>query len=196
MERKWWVHYVLNGLVDQKNLSIKATDLRMLQTPPKLVEKYKDSGWWGESIVTDCLDRWVNEIPDHVAIVSHFYLNDRTEELTYRQVHSLVDRFAAGLLEMGVNSKDRVLVQLPNWWHFSIIYLACIKIGATIVPVTPIMRHREVRHILHRTQARLAIIPAEFRSNNYIKMMSDLVKELSNPPMIVVVGDSAPESGP
>ncbi|MDA1348632.1 MAG: AMP-binding protein [Chloroflexi bacterium] len=165
----------------------------MLQTPPELVERYRSLGWWGDSVVTDYLDRWTDETPDRIALVSHFYADDRAETLSYGQVHRLVDRLAWTLLDLGVEPSDRVVVQLPNWWHFPLFYLACIRIGATIVPITPIMRSREVGHILERTAARVAVVPSSFRRFDHAAMLEGLSAELTSPPTVIVVGDPVPE---
>jgi cyclohexanecarboxylate-CoA ligase len=165
----------------------------MLQTPPELVERYRNLGWWGDSVVTDYLDRWADETPDRIALVSHFYADDRAETLSYGQLHRLVDRLAWTLLDLGVEPSDRVVVQLPNWWHFPLFYLACIRIGATIVPITPIMRSREVGHILERTDARVAVVPSSFRSFDHAAMLEELSAELTSPPTVIVVGDPVPE---
>ena len=165
----------------------------MLQTPPELVERYRSLGLWGDSVVTDYLDRWADETPDRIALVSHFYADDRAETLSYGQAHRLVDRLAWSLLDLGVEPSDRVVVQLPNWWHFPLFYLACIRIGATIVPITPIMRSREVGHILERTSARVAVVPSRFRRFDHAAMLKGLSAELTCPPTVIVVGDPVPE---
>lgn len=165
----------------------------MLQTPPELVERYRTLGWWGDSVVTDYLDRWADEAPDRTALVSHFYIDDHAATLSYGQAHRLVDRLAWTLLDIGVEPSDRVVVQLPNWWHFPLFYLACIRIGATIVPITPIMRSREVGHILERTAARVAVVPSSFRRFDHAAMLEGLSAELTSLLTVIVVGDPVPE---
>ena len=165
----------------------------MLQTPQELVERYQREGWWRDIVVTDYLDRWADEKPDQVALVSHFYATDRTATLSYRQLHRLVDRAAWALIDLGVGPGDRVAVQLPNWWHFTLIYLACARIGAVIVPITPIMRHLQIKHMLDRTEARVMVIPPNFRNFDYGAMMEELSDELPSLRAVIVVGDPVPE---
>ena len=164
----------------------------MLQTPPDLVERYRREGSWGDSVVTDYLDRWADEKPDSTAIVSHFHQDDRSVSLSYGEVRRLVDLAARSLLDLGVRPNDRVAVQLPNWWHFPVLYLACVRICATIIPITPIMRHRQVRHILERTGARVAVVPSTFRGFDHAAMMEQLSADLPSPPRVVVVGNDTP----
>ncbi len=164
----------------------------MLQTPPDLVERYRSGGWWGNSVVTDHLDRWASQKPDADAIVSHFYADDRSVSLSYRETRRLVDRTARSLLDLGVRPLDRVAVQLPNWWHFPILYLACVRIGVVIIPITPIMRHRQIGHVLNRTDAKLLVVPSTFRGFDHAAMAGHLSAELPSPPRVVVVGDPVP----
>ena len=165
----------------------------MLQTPPELVERYQRQGWWGSAVVTDYLDRWAVEKPDQVALVSHFYARDESVTLSYRQLLRLVDRVAWTLLDLGVAPTDRVAVQLPNWWHFTLFYLACVRIGAIVVPITPIMRHRQVRHMLGRAEARVMVIPPVFRGFDYAAMMEELAGDLPSLQSVVVIGEPVPQ---
>ncbi|MDP7509437.1 MAG: AMP-binding protein [Dehalococcoidia bacterium] len=165
----------------------------MLQTPPELIEHYRRQGWWGDTVITDYLDRWVEAKPDRVALVSHFYTTDRAVTLSYRQFSRLVDRTAWTLLDLGVEPGDRVAVQLPNWWHYTLFYLACVRIGATIVPITPIMRHRQIRLMLSRTEARAMVVPSTYRSFDYAGMMQELAGELPHLKTVIVVGEPVPQ---
>ena len=164
----------------------------MLQTPQELVERYQREGWWRDTVITDYLDRWADEKPDRVALVSHSYAHDQTTTLSYRQLLRLVDRVAWALLDLGVEPGDRVAVQLPNWWHFTIFYLACARIGAAIVPITPIMRHLQIKLMLDRTEAKVMVIPPRFRSFDYGAMMEELADELPSLRAVIVIGDPTP----
>ena len=165
----------------------------MLQTPPELIEQYRRQGWWGDTVITDHLDRWAEEKPDQVALVSHFYTTDRSVTLSYRQLSRLVDRTAWALLDLGVEPGDRVAVQLPNWWHFPLFYLACVRIGATVVPITTIMRHRQIRHIVERTEAKVMVIPSTYRNFDYAAMLGELAGELPDLRAVIVVGEPVPQ---
>ena len=165
----------------------------MLQTPPKLVDLYRRDGWWGDKVVTDYLDQWANEKPDKVALVSHFYTTDQVVTLSYRHLYRLVERVAWTLLDLGVGPGDRVAVQLPNWWQFPLFYLACVRIGATIVPITAIMRHRQIRFMLDLTEARVMVVPRTFRNFDYASMMEELAGEFPSLRAVIVIGEPVPD---
>ena len=55
-------------------------------------------------------------------------------KLTYRQLDEAVNRFAAGLEQMGVGPRDRVAIQLPNSPQFIIAALSLIHISEPTRP--------------------------------------------------------------
>lgn len=55
---------------------------------------------------------------------------------------------AAALASLGVAPGDRVGVYLPNGLPFIDAFLACIRLGAILVPINILYREREVAHIV------------------------------------------------
>src|SRR5215472_17758499 len=83
---------------------------------------------------------------------------------TYRDMATLADRIAIGLSRLGVGRDDVVATQLPNWWQFSLLYLACSRIGAVLNPLMPIFRERELSFMLKHSEAKVLIVPKRFRN--------------------------------
>lgn len=67
-----------------------------------------------------------------------------------------MDRFAAGLLELGITSGDVVSFQVPNWIEWVVIHLGVSRIGAISNPLIPIYRGREVGFMVGQVIERLA----------------------------------------
>ena len=44
------------------------------------------------------------------------------------------------LYGLGVGPGDVVALQLPNWWQFNLMHIACVRIGAITNPLMPIFR--------------------------------------------------------
>jgi long-chain acyl-CoA synthetase len=65
---------------------------------------------------------------------------------SYRELGSLVDRAAKGLLALGVTRGTRVGLFLPNTVYAVAAYYAALKTGATVVNSNPLYTEREVRH--------------------------------------------------
>ena len=104
-------------------------------------EKYNRLGWWPGLTLGDLLDKAADICPNKEALV------DDKSRLTYSKVREMTDRLAISLMELGIKTMDRVLVQLPNWREFVYSYFALQKIGA--IPVLLIDRYRpyEINHL-------------------------------------------------
>lgn len=66
---------------------------------------------------------------------------------TYLELRDAVDRFATALHRMGVGPGGRAMLYLPNTPQWVIANFAVQKLGAAVVPVSPIYTARELRHI-------------------------------------------------
>jgi len=93
----------------------------------------------------------VRKYPDRTAIV---YLGER---IRYAELGRLVDRFAAGLLEIGVKTKGKVLLYLRNCPQWVIANFAINKIGAVVVPVSPIYTSHELEYIVNDAEVETVI---------------------------------------
>lgn len=66
--------------------------------------------------------------------------------MTYGQLGSEVDKFAAALVGLGVEPGMRVAVQLPNMPQNMIAFYAALSVGAVVVMTNPLYTLREVKH--------------------------------------------------
>jgi long-chain acyl-CoA synthetase len=89
--------------------------------------------------------------PDNTALI--FFNN----KLTYRQLNTLVDKFAAGLQQLGLKKGDRVAVYMPNCPQFVIAYYAILRAGGIVVPSNPLYVAREFEHQANDSGAKIAI---------------------------------------
>ena len=84
----------------------------------------------GELNVTyNCLDRHLDTQGDKVA---YHWIGEPgdTRTFTYRELYEEVNRFANGLVELGVKKGDRVAIYMGMIPELSIAMLACARIGA------------------------------------------------------------------
>ncbi len=72
---------------------------------------------------------------------------------SFSELADIVNRVAAGLTKSGIGNGDRIVVQLQNTPAFIFVTLAAWKLGAVIVPVSPMYSAREVRFIISDSQA-------------------------------------------
>ncbi|NIO09005.1 MAG: AMP-binding protein [Deltaproteobacteria bacterium] len=68
--------------------------------------------------------------------------------LSFGDLHRHASGFAADLAERGVHSGDRVCLHLPNDWSFVVALLGCFKLGATVAPISVLLKEQERGEIL------------------------------------------------
>jgi long-chain acyl-CoA synthetase len=69
-------------------------------------------------------------------------------KLTYQRLNDAVNRFAAGLQQMGVSKGDRVAIMLPSCPQFIIAAYATWRIGGIVVCCNPLYVPREIEHLI------------------------------------------------
>ena len=75
--------------------------------------------------------------------------------LTYAQLQDAADRTAALLSSLGVAPGDRVGIMLPNVPAFPIACYGALAAGATVVPMNPLLKNREVAYYLGDSGAKV-----------------------------------------
>ena len=77
----------------------------------------------------NCLDRHLDTIPDKVA---YHWVGEPgdTRDITFKELHEEVSKFANGLKSLGVEKGDRVAVYMGMIPELPITLLACARIGA------------------------------------------------------------------
>ena len=143
---------------------------------------------WPQRMLTDYFDDAVARHPDKAAIVDHNSMTGEAATMSYRQLQRLSRRIAGGLAAMGVENGTIVACQLPNWWQFVALYLACARLGAILNPLMPIFRQRELRYMLGFAEAKILVIPRFFRNCNYPEMIAEIRGDLSRLTDVLVVG--------
>ena len=82
------------------------------------------------NVSANCVDRHVATRGDQVAIIWEGDNPNESEQITYRQLHERVQRFANVLKKHGVKKGDRVTLYLPMIPEAAYAMLACARIGA------------------------------------------------------------------
>ena len=169
-------------------------DLKMI-LPQSRIDAMKATGLWPDMLVTDALDRLAAQRPDAVAITGiNTMRGGRRETVSYRQLDILSRRIALGLVHYGIGKGDMVSFQLPNWWEFAALHLACVRIGAISNPVMPIFRERELSFMLSFAETRAVFVPREFRGFDHGAMMAGLRKDLPALEHVFVLGGEGAQS--
>ena len=145
-------------------------------------------GLWLNRLFNDALDEVAARDPDAVAIVDHNSMTGVATRMTYGELQRVSVRLACALAAHGVERGDVVAVQLPNWWHYAALYIACVRIGAVINPLMPVFRERELEYMLGFAEAKVWVVPREFRGFDYPAMAAGLRNALPKLGHVFVVG--------
>src|SRR5207302_7117110 len=81
--------------------------------------------------------------PDRPAI--RFY----GRSITYPKLDELANRFANALLALGVAHGERVALLLPNCPQMVLAYYGGLRVGAVLVPTSPLYVESELRYQLN-----------------------------------------------
>src|SRR5215471_1502677 len=111
------------------------------------------------------------EIPDRYNLVDHFVdchvregradkvaIISGERQVTYGEIAELVNRVGNGLLNLGIQGEQRVLLVLPDSPEFTAAYFGAMKIGAVAVPTNTALRAGEYAYFLENSRARIAIV--------------------------------------
>ncbi|MBN1660177.1 MAG: AMP-binding protein [Anaerolineae bacterium] len=108
--------------------------------------------------------------------------------LTRRQVWASVEALAAGLQARGIEAGDRVVTLLPAGPEAVYAMLAPWLIGTVEVPLHPLLRAHELRHILADCEARAVLTTRRWRGHDYPAMLAALLPDLPDLRAVVVHG--------
>jgi cyclohexanecarboxylate-CoA ligase len=151
-------------------------------------------GLWSDRTINDDLDACVASCPDRLALTAVSLESGTVTRFTYRTMAAMADRIAIGLVRLGVRRNDVVSMQLPNWWQFTLTYLACSRIGAVLNPLMHIFRERELSFMLKHGESKIVIVPRQFRGFDYEQMVAALKPDLPALQHMLVVGGAGDNS--
>ena len=111
----------------------------------------QDTAALGSELTFTRFDQMCERYPDKYAVI---YLG---VSFCYARLRDLSERFAAALLDLGVKKGDRVMIYIPNCIQFVIAFLGTQRIGAVIVPVSPIYTSHELNYMINDSGAETII---------------------------------------
>lgn len=151
------------------------------------VQDFQEKYFLDETI-WDYFSQIVCENPSATAIIEKRVETGRSFEVSYGTLSAHCISIARNLAMIGVRKGDVVSFQLPNWWEFVAIHLACVALGAVSNPLMPIYRHRELSFMIRDAGARVLIVPKQFRGFDYGSLGIQLRDEIECLQHVFVVG--------
>jgi len=90
--------------------------------------------------------------------------------LTYTEFHRAINRLANALAANGIEKGDKVATVLPNCVELITLYWAIVRIGAVIVPISPLLQAKGLVGLLGDSDARMVFLTD--------KAMQDLIRHV------------------
>lgn len=104
-------------------------------------------GW----TMLDRFDKHARNHPDREAVVDppnkEALLGLDQERFSYAEFRRRIDAIATGFRKAGIEKDDIVVVQLPNCWELTALYLAVARAGGVISPLPVEWRRHELTHV-------------------------------------------------
>jgi non-ribosomal peptide synthetase component E (peptide arylation enzyme) len=144
------------------------------------------SGAWVDSTVGDALRATARAYPDRPAFIS----DERS--ITFRELDEQTERLAAALLDLGLKTGDRAILQIGTNIESVLVLTACFKAG--IVPVCSLPQHREVEigQLAGQSGARAYFVQADFSSFDLVSFATKMIDRTPALRYLVVTRGSAP----
>jgi len=137
----------------------------------------------GETIGEN-LRRVAAAYPDHEAVVEV----ETGRRWTYAQFDADCDAVALGLLEIGIQTGDRVGIWAPNCADWAVVQYATARIGAILVNINPAYRSHELGFVLRQSGVRVLISAESFKSSDYRALINEVSSDLHALERVIYLG--------
>ena len=105
--------------------------------------------------------------------------------VSYAELAEMTGKFADGLVELGIDAGERVAVYLEKRIETVVSFFGTATAGAVFVPVNPVLRPRQVQHILRDCNVRVLITSAA-----RLSALGDVLRACHDLRTIVLVDDT------
>lgn len=154
----------------------------MILTDKESIEFYSNTGAWGTKTLVEVFQENVQRHPNRTALIDPInkeaLVGSAPEQISYSDLEKRVDALATAFIAKGITKDDIVVIQLPNIWELTLVYMALARIGAIFSPLPMQWRKKEFEYISDLTKAKVYICAEEFAGFNHVKMAEELKPKL------------------
>ncbi|MEU3010959.1 (2,3-dihydroxybenzoyl)adenylate synthase [Nocardia asteroides] len=151
--------------------------------PDEAARDYRAAGYWTGRTLGDLLRDSARTQPQRPAVLSG------TGPQTYAELDAAADRMAHGLLALGINPGDRVIVQLPNIPVFATALFGLLRAGIIPVLTLPAHRRAEIEHLAALSGAVAYLIPDTLGDFDYRELAATVRAAVPSLRHVLVAGD-------
>ena len=128
-----------------------------------------------ETTIGAAFDAATERLADREALV----VRHQNIRWTFAELRQHVDRFAAGLIALGLQPGERIGIWSTNNAEWVISQFASAKAGLILVNINPGYRLAELEYALNKVGCAALITAANFRSSNYLATLQELMPEIA-----------------
>ena len=141
------------------------------------------------NITENCIDRHLENNGDKTAIIFEpNEINDKSEHISYSDLHRRVCRMANVLKDIGVQKGDRICIYLPMIPELAVSVLACARIGAVHSVVFAGFSSSALSTRINDCQCRVVITSdGSFRGNKILNLKEIVDEALKDCPQVCSV---------
>ncbi|MGW0635485.1 (2,3-dihydroxybenzoyl)adenylate synthase [Nocardia salmonicida] len=151
--------------------------------PEAAAQEYRAAGYWTGRTLGDLLRHTARIQPQRPAVLSD------AGAQTYAELDAAADRMAHGLLALGINPGDRVIVQLPNIPEFATALFGVLRAGIIPVLTLPAHRRAEIEHLAALSEAVAYLIPDQLGDFDYRELAATVRQSVPSLRHVLVAGD-------
>jgi cyclohexanecarboxylate-CoA ligase len=115
------------------------------------------------------LERRVAVAPDAL-----FLVDDKGRRLSFSQFRQAAQETAAGLVSLGIRPQTVVSWVLPTTIDTCVLMAALSRLSVVQIPIVPIYREREIRHIVHESGVDAMLVGSPQGGTDYAAMIRSI----------------------
>jgi len=132
-----------------------------------------------EPLVYETIGACFDRVADRHGARDGLIMRHQNVRWSYAEYRRQVDRFAAGLLALGIGKGDRVGMWAPNCTEWCLTQFATAKIGAILVCINPAYRTFELEFALNKSGCVALVTAQKYLTSDYAGMLCELAPELA-----------------
>ncbi|WP_330647100.1 AMP-binding protein (plasmid) [Thioclava litoralis] len=154
--------------------------------PADRARSYREKGYWRGETFPALLRQRAAAHPDRICLTSG------TQNWSYAELHTRALRFGAGLVALGLQPGERILIQMGNVPEFFQAVFGAFAAGLVPVYALPAHRRAEVQHLAGKSQARAIVVQDKIDRFDHAQLALEVQAELDGLDHVIISG-TAPE---
>lgn len=148
---------------------------------------YYEQGYWADKTLNDI---WTAQSKTYYD--KEYVADDQGSRFTYGEVDDKASRLAAWFIDQGIQSGDVITFQFPNWAEFSIVYVACLKVGAVMHPLPRNFNDEDLVYNMNKVGTKSFLCPTFHHKVDYEQQALDIIDRIPSLESIAVLDKFSP----